>query len=327
MKVVSLLAAAAATTLVLGLCAPASAAISMATVPVGNPGNEANPLSSYGQVDYSYNIGKYEVTAGQYTVFLNAVATSDTYGLYCSPDMGVVGAWGGGIIRDGEAGHYSYRVDPAYANKPVNYVSFWDACRFVNWMSNGQPTGAQGPGTTETGSYTLTAQGIANNTVTRNADAIWVLPNADEWHKAAFYNPATSSYYLYATSSNSVPGTNLTDASGNNADWNFAAGVGMTTVVGQFQNSASPYGTFDQCGNVNEWTEKASTYSRVLAGGAWIDNDPNWISAAEGRAWYGATGQGDTDGFRVALVPEPSSLALLTLAGAGLLARRRGARR
>ena len=31
---------------------------------------------------YTYNIGKYEVTAGQYTAFLNAVAGVDTYGLY-----------------------------------------------------------------------------------------------------------------------------------------------------------------------------------------------------------------------------------------------------
>ena len=35
-----------------------------------------------GSVGYNYNIGKYEVTAGQYTEFLNAVARTDTYGLY-----------------------------------------------------------------------------------------------------------------------------------------------------------------------------------------------------------------------------------------------------
>ena len=37
--------------------------------------------NGYGGVDYAYNIGKYEVTAGQYTEFLNAVADDDTYGL------------------------------------------------------------------------------------------------------------------------------------------------------------------------------------------------------------------------------------------------------
>ena len=53
-------------------------------VSVGNPGN-MDDNTGYGAVDYAYQIGKYEVTAGQYTEFLNAVATtSDAYGLYYS---------------------------------------------------------------------------------------------------------------------------------------------------------------------------------------------------------------------------------------------------
>ena len=42
-----------------------------------------------------------------------------------------------------------------WAGRPVNYVSYWDSCRFANWLNNGQPTGPQGAGTTETGAYTL----------------------------------------------------------------------------------------------------------------------------------------------------------------------------
>jgi len=35
------------------------------TVPAGNPGNAAETTNgSYGAVDYAYNIGTYEVTAG-----------------------------------------------------------------------------------------------------------------------------------------------------------------------------------------------------------------------------------------------------------------------
>ena len=44
---------------------------------VGNPGNTADTryeTPGYGGVDYTYNIGKYEITAGQYCEFLNAVA-------------------------------------------------------------------------------------------------------------------------------------------------------------------------------------------------------------------------------------------------------------
>ena len=61
---------------------------------MGNPGNTGElsgdgvwpggngPDAIVGAVDYVYEIGKYEVTAGQYTEFLNAVAATDTYGLY-----------------------------------------------------------------------------------------------------------------------------------------------------------------------------------------------------------------------------------------------------
>ena len=54
---------------------------SLEFVTVGNPGNAADS-TGYGAVDHVYQIGKFEVTAGQYTEFLNAVAATDTYGLY-----------------------------------------------------------------------------------------------------------------------------------------------------------------------------------------------------------------------------------------------------
>src|SRR5665647_1441137 len=74
------------------LLAGAVYAVNMETVPVGNPGNAGElsgagaggygPDRICGAVAHAYNIGKYEVTAGQYTEFLNAVAKTDTYGLY-----------------------------------------------------------------------------------------------------------------------------------------------------------------------------------------------------------------------------------------------------
>ena len=63
--------------------------VTIETVPVGNLGNTAdmrynlaNRPEGYGAVDYAYRIGTYEVTAGQYCEFLNAVADADAYGLY-----------------------------------------------------------------------------------------------------------------------------------------------------------------------------------------------------------------------------------------------------
>jgi len=72
-------------------------------------------------VDYVYQIGKYEVTNAQYIEFLNAVAETDTYGLY-STNM-----WS--IERSGSSGSYTYTVAADRADRPVNHVSWGDAAR------------------------------------------------------------------------------------------------------------------------------------------------------------------------------------------------------
>ena len=46
-------------------------------------------------------------------------------------------------------------TDYTYDDKPVVYVSFFDAMRFTNWLENGQPTGAQDASTTEDGVYAI----------------------------------------------------------------------------------------------------------------------------------------------------------------------------
>ncbi len=129
----------------------AQAAITIETVPVGNAGN-AGELSGAGAggfgsdricgfVSYNYNIGKYEVTAGQYTAFLNAKAKTDDHGLYNTNMDTANHMYGCNIKRSGggtEADPYSYTVASDWANRPVNYVSFWDSCRFANWLGNGQ---------------------------------------------------------------------------------------------------------------------------------------------------------------------------------------------
>jgi len=138
-------------------------AASLEFVTVGDPGNAADTqvmttdgTTGYGSVPYVYQIGKYDVTAGQYTAFLNAVAKTDPYGLYDS-GMAKVGSYlqngtyGCGIVRSGSSGGYAYTVATAYQNFPVNYVSWGDATRFCNWLQNGQPVGPESDGTTENG--------------------------------------------------------------------------------------------------------------------------------------------------------------------------------
>ena len=161
-------------------------------VDVGNPGNLADS-TGLGAVSYPYSIGRTEVTNDQYTEFLNAVAMTDTNMLY---DAFMGSAGNGGITQSGSSGSFSYSVKPNMGNKPVNYVSFADAMRFVNWLHNGQPTGPQNASTTETGSYTVTGTLPAE---TREANATFVIPSLDEWYKAAYHknDGATGNYFDY----------------------------------------------------------------------------------------------------------------------------------
>jgi formylglycine-generating enzyme len=75
--------------------------------------------------------------------------------------MGTDGSNGGISLVSGNASGSKYVVKAGFADELVNYVSFWDALRSANWLNNGQ-----GSGDTETGAYTITATGIANNTIT-----------------------------------------------------------------------------------------------------------------------------------------------------------------
>jgi hypothetical protein len=98
-------------------------------VTVGDPNNASDTryaTPGYGAVDHTYNIGKFEVTAGQYTEFLNAVAATDTYGLY-NTAMDITISYplyyGCNIKRSGTPGSYKYSVASDWANRPVNLVS------------------------------------------------------------------------------------------------------------------------------------------------------------------------------------------------------------
>jgi len=303
-----------------GFLAGTAAAVSIETVPVGNVGNAPDRrYGGYGSVGYTYNIGKYEVTAGQYTEFLNAVAKTDTYGLY-NPNMWS-SSYGCKIERSGSSGSYTYSVAQDWANRPVNYVSWGDAARFANWLHNGQPTGPQGLSTTEDGAYYLNGATSSDAllAVTRKPDWKWAIPTEDEWYKAAYHknDGATGNYFDYPTSSDSAPSNQLSDPDpGNNATYyNNGWTIGKPyyrAEVGAHENSDSPYGTFDQGGNVWEWNEAVIGASRGLRGGSFYSFDPDLLASA--RYSGDPLSEECLDGFRVVEVPEPAIMMMMALA-------------
>lgn len=306
---------------------PTPAAI-IDTVVVGDVGNPSDSPSGNGAVSYTYEIGKYEVTNAEYADFLNAVATSDPYALYNE---------NASIDRSGTSGSYSYSATAP--NKPVAYVSFWDAARFANWLTNGQPSGSQDNATTETGMYHLGGVETPSNasSVTRQIDFAagedgWAVASLDEWYKAAYYD-GSGGYYEYPTQSDDSPKPEGPPGEPGSANYN--SKVGSTTDVGSYTDSTSFYGTFDQGGNVQEWNDRVyyDGNHRGVRGGR-FDSTSDWdLSAAGDNALQDTTSLNNT-GFRVtslAAIPEPSAygriLGAVSLAMAiGLRRRRRGAR-
>ncbi len=298
----------------LACCASIALGVAIPTVPITGPGNPPDPLTGLGSVGYDYSIGATEVTNAQYAAFLGAVAQSDPQGLYNTNMSGVYG----GIVRSGNPGAFSYAAVAGRENHPVNYVSYWDAVRFANWLHNGQPTGPQNASTTEDGAYTLTIHGILANLVPRNANWSWAVTSENEWYKAAYYQPAESggdidNYWLYPTSTNSISQAiaNIDDMAGN------------TTPSGSY--GSNYFGAVDMAGNVSEWNETMGVIqsSRRTRGGDFASPLQFSSIAASSVLSAANTTEIAIQGFRVSHVPSAPAMALFAGLGMVYFGRRR----
>jgi formylglycine-generating enzyme required for sulfatase activity len=265
-------------------------------VPIGNAGNsgdtraEANPTGC-GAVSYDYRIGKYEITNSQWKAFTDvAGAPTGNYGGYSES---------------------AYWTDD---QQPTNFVSWYEAAQFCNYLTSGDKS---------LGAYQL---GIDGSIAIDRASAIsaygtvYVIPTEDEWYKAAYYKPDGSGYSLYANGLNTIPAADN--------GWNYYGGsYGPPWDVGtgaQEQN-----GTFDMMGNVCEWNETLIDGSyRGIRGWSYDSGgaDPTgYYLSSSGRSdcLRDPAFENDSVGFRIAEIPEPATLLLFGLGGLAMLRKRR----
>ncbi len=303
---------------------PIHAKITFDWVRIGDPGNPAQSPANRdhndsagdgrGSVSYEYRIARDEVTIGQYVEFLNAVASSaDPYNLY-KDAMGSYEQTAGVARSEKQGGGWVYAAIGS-VDRPIAWVSWFDAARFVNWIHNGQKTGAEAALSAESGVYPL--HGATSGYFAAPRDAPVRLPTLDEWYKAAYYDPAkndaTGGYWLYPMRCDEAGGNLIGAAHAANCVVVTEHGYvwakdsnglpSYLTPVGAYGGaSQSHYGTNDQGGNLGEWNDQAvhavGGWMRGFAGGYWCDTEL-YMRSSSCNTVYGHM-YGDMTGFRVA---------------------------
>jgi hypothetical protein len=274
---------------------------------ISNPGNvpdttgDPNPA---GSVPYRYRIGKYEI----------------------SEDM---------IDKANALGALGITHDHRGTNKPAT-VNWFEAARFVNWLntSTGGTPAYKFDGSGIFQHWTPADAGYNPNNLYRNRRARYFLPSVHEWYKAAYYDPISGTYYDYPTGSDSVPTAVASGTEAGTAVYRGEIWPGPADIT--LAGGLSHYGTVGQGGNAWEWEEtdedlvndsmnsycSLCTLQRGVRGGGWEDQ------AVFMTAYTRVHGRPDVEnvevwnvGFRVASIPEPSSLLLVGLAIVGLVGR------
>jgi len=275
-------------------------------VKIGNAGNGGDSWgqpNGVGSVGYIYNIGKFEISRDQ----INKANSAGNLGISMY-DMSSLG--GNGL------------------NRPANGISWNEAAQFVNWLNTSR--GFQAAYNFDAnGNFLLWSSGqyLGNNQY-RHKNAFYFLPSRDEWYKSA-YGTQTGSWNQYPLAN---PHEYPESVSGGNAGIVYARNITAGPADVNDAGGLSAWGTMAQGGNVYEWMESArdgvnnsSTENREIRGGAWYGHSTGVL--AKSSLTDGTPSDPNynylVNGFRVAMVPEPSSLSLLLAGGAVLMAGRR----
>ena len=111
------------------------------------------------------------------------------------------------ITKANALGGLGITKDTRGSDKPATGISWFEAARFVNWLNTSKGA-APAYKFDAAGNFQLWSEMDAGYNPAnrfRNTQAAYFLPSADEWYKAAFYDPTNGSYWNYPTGSNSPP--------------------------------------------------------------------------------------------------------------------------
>jgi formylglycine-generating enzyme required for sulfatase activity len=256
-------------------------------------------------VDYIYNIGKHEISRDMVT---KANAAGNL-----------------GVTLDS----LEFVTDSPRPEMPATGISWFEAAKFVNWLntSSGFPAAYKFNKSGEFQLWQAEDRGFDASNRFRNRLARYFLPSVHEWYKAAYYEPTSGQYFDYPTGSDTVP----TPVAGGVAEGTAVYGSEGLADVRQ-AGGRSPYGTVAQGGNAAEWEEteydllndRPLSIRGVRGGGLFFISDHLSASLRNGVGHDAVPALEDGRfGFRVASIPEPNSLRLISLATLGLLQRRR----
>ncbi len=151
---------------------------------IGDPGNFADTTgipNPVGAVDYSFRMGKYEISE---EIIDRATAQSMALGNALN------------LSHDNRGG-----------NRPATSLTWLDAARFVNFLNTSTGNSEAYKFDTAGNFFVWDAADVGYNPNNRyrNTQAKYFLPSVDEWYKSAYYNPSTGEYYDYPTGSNNTP--------------------------------------------------------------------------------------------------------------------------
>jgi len=259
---------------------------------IGDAGNAAGN-GGYGAVVYDFRMSTHEISEDVLQRAVNA---------------GLTGVSGGAWTGD----------------QPAAFVDWFEAAAFVNFLNTDRGFSPAYDLSWDGGSWTMNLWSSANawqlggENLYRHKDTFYFLPSENEWFKAAYYQGGgtDAGYWTYPTQENTAPAAVASGVLAGTAVFD-----GQAEPASVFANGgSSAYGHRGLGGNVAEWTESAwdglnnsSSEDRTVRGGDWFGSFDQL--ASDSRDINAPLYESDFIGFRVASVPEPSTIALLLLTG------------